>query len=165
MPDVLRILGIDPSTVATGWCVLAVDGSHEGVAAGGVYTPPKGDADARLLDAFRWLRGAVEIHGPDVVAIETPFYRMNARTLVTLAQLGAAFRLAATIEGLPVEPVAPAERCTALGLAGNVDKRQVLYTVNAVYNLSLTDHNEADAVAIAAAAALRRRTETFATGG
>lgn len=36
MPDVLRILGIDPSTVATGWCVLAVDGSHEGVAARGV---------------------------------------------------------------------------------------------------------------------------------
>jgi crossover junction endodeoxyribonuclease RuvC len=154
------ILGLDPSTVASGWALLMVDGNEEGVTAGGVYRChhiPKSDVDRRLLDAHRWLRGVMDVHSPALLAIETPFFKLNAQTLIGLAQIGAAFRLAATMARIPVLEVPPATRCTALGLAGNASKSQVLATVNAIYNLHLADHNEADAVAVAAAGALQWR--------
>lgn len=151
------ILGIDPSTVATGWALL-YDG--ESVIASGLYVPA-GEGDARLLHAYRWLRGMVDAHEPDIVAVETPFFKLNARTLITLASLGAAFRLAAAIEGVPLVGITPAQRGPALGLAGNAGKTQILYTVNAVYGLDLADHNVADAVAIAAAAAQVRTAQAW----
>lgn len=154
MNESRAILGLDPSTVATGWCLLHVDGHGEGVIASGVWHPRCRDTDRRLAAAFRWMRGAMDVHEPAAVAIETPFYRMNAKTLITLAMLAGALRTAAALEGLPVVEIAPAARCTAVGLAGNASKAQVLATVNAVYNLNLTNHNEADAVAVAAAAAM-----------
>lgn len=156
-----RILGLDPSTVATGWAILDVQDRDEGVTASGIYHPEGSSLDARLLDAFHWTRGTLEMHEPTMLAIETTFFKMNAQTLISLASIGAAFRLAATAAGIPVVEVAPAQRCKALGLAGNAAKNQVLYTVNAVYNLTLSDHNEADAVAVAAAAALKLREAAY----
>ena len=152
-----NVLGLDPSTVATGWALLAVEGRDEGVVASGVYHPPKGSLDERLAAAYHWLNGIDVTHDPHVLAIETPFFKLNARTLAVLAGLGAAFRLAATLAGMRVVEITPAGRCTGIGLAGNASKSQVLYTVNAIYGLNLTDHNEADAVAIAAAAAVKLR--------
>lgn len=161
----MLILGLDPSTVATGWSLLYTDGVDESVIASGVFQPPsEGSFEELLLSAFYWLRGVVEAHGPEVLAIETPFFKLNAKTLTTLAQVGAAFRLAAAIEELSVVPVAPSARCTAIGLAGNASKQQVLYTVNAIYDLALTSTDEADAVAIAAAGALRFRMEQMEAG-
>ncbi len=156
-------LGLDPSTVATGWCLLIVfpgesartgDDSQEGVYASGIFYPREGDFDRRLLAAHKWIAGLIAVHHPTHLAIETPFFKLNARTMHVLSSLGAAFRLAAVQAGLPVVEVAPQQRCKAIGLPGNAGKSQVLYTINALYNLNLADHNEADAVAIAAAASL-----------
>lgn len=169
----MLILGLDPSTVATGWCLLATGDGGETVIGCGVFRPARlpspaemkkhGHHDLLLREAFYWLRGVIDAHHPDLVAIETPFFKLNVQTVTKLAQLGAAFRLAATVEGLPVIEIAPQQRCTAIGLAGNASKQQVLYTVNAVYNLALTDTDEADAVAVAAAGALRLRMEQMRT--
>lgn len=156
----MLILGLDPSTVATGWALLSVDGGDESVIASGVFQPVcEGSFEELLLSAFHWTREVIEVHGPDVLAIETPFFKLNARTLATLAGLGAAFRLAAALDGLDVAPITPSARCTAVGCAGNASKRQVQYAVNAVYGLDLVDTDESDAVAIAAAGALRWRME------
>ncbi|MBN1954856.1 MAG: crossover junction endodeoxyribonuclease RuvC [Anaerolineae bacterium] len=148
-----RILGLDPSTVATGWALLD-DGT---VLASGVFRPEGDTLDEKLAAAHNWLWLQLLGLWPQAVAVETPFFKLNAKTLVTLAQLGAAYRLAATMFGLPVVEVTPAVRCTAVGLGGNAAKEQVLYTVNAVFSLDLTDHNESDAVAIAAAAEIKLR--------
>lgn len=160
-----RVLGLDPSTVATGWALLCDDGQGEGLAASGVYAPLHSGLDAIMMESFHWLQGVVEVHDPTLLAIETPFFKVNARTMHVLSSLGAAFRVSATLAGLEVVEVAPAARCTALGLPGNASKCQVLYTVNAVYGLNLSDHNEADAVAIAAAAALRLRLDALGAQG
>lgn len=160
----LRVLGIDPSTVGTGRALLVADGGRETVTDVGVYAPRGEDLNARLLSAYEWLQQILAAQAPDVVALETPFFKLNAQTLITLASLGAAYRLAAVRAGLRVLEIQPARRCTAIGLAGNASKSQVLYTVNAIYNLALTDHNMADAVAIAAAGALALRIKSFEEG-
>ena len=165
MPDTIRILGIDPSTQATGRAILEVAGREETVGALGVYKPRGANLDEKLLDAYEWMQQVIEQLKPDVVAIETPFFKLNAQTMFTLASLGAAYRLAATRAGLRVIEVPPAKRCTAVGMPGNASKAQLLYTINAIYHLHLTDRNIGDSIAIAAAAALQIRTEDIQKGG
>lgn len=152
------IIGLDPSTVATGWAVIAMEGGRESLIASGIYEPIKGSLDDKLLEAFYWLTGLGEVY-EDVthLAIETPFFKLNARTMHVLSSLGAAFRLAATKAGIPVIEIAPAERGPAVGQGGNASKDQVRYMVNAIYNRQLVDHNESDAIAIAAAAGIKLR--------
>lgn len=154
-----RILGLDPSTVAAGWAVLDILDGQETVAASGVWKPSGVDLDQKLVSAHNWLHGLIDRYGPSVLGIETPFFKLNAQTMHTLSSLGAAFRLAATLRAVRVVAVTPAGRCTAIGLGGNAEKLQVLYTVNAIFGLELTNHNISDAVAIAAAAALKLREE------
>lgn len=157
------ILGLDPSTVATGWAVLALDGYNEGITASGVYEPSPGLAfDDLLMEAYTWCLGVVQVHLPDTLAIETPFFALNAKTLAMLAGLGAVLRLAARLQGMEVHTVAPSERCTALGLSGQASKEQVLHAVNALYNLNLENWNESDAVAVAAAGAQQLRAAVIA---
>lgn len=154
-----RILGLDPSTVATGWAVLDVLDGQETIAGCGAWAPPGRDLDQKLASAHNWLHDLIDRYGPSVLGIETPFFKLNAQTMHTLSSLGAAFRLAATLRAVRVVAVTPAGRCTAIGLGGNAEKLQVLYTVNAIFGLELTNHNISDAVAIAAAAALKLREE------
>lgn len=161
MPDTIRILGLDPSLQATGRAILEVNGHEETTGAVGVFQPRGADLDAKLLAAFEWMTEVIEQFKPDVVAIETPFFKLNANTLATLAALGAVYRLAATRAGLRVIEVPPAKRCLAVGMPGNADKPQVCAAVNAIYSLDLTDYNISDAVAVAAAGALQIREEGY----
>jgi crossover junction endodeoxyribonuclease RuvC len=159
MNDHVTILGIDPSTVCSGWCVFDLDGHVESVRATGTYEPEKGvEFDDLLVGCFHWLQGAADLYQADALAIETPFYKLNARTLIRLAGVGAAFRLAARLLDMDVHEVPPAKRCTALGMPGNASKEQLCRVVNSVYNLNLTCYDESDAVAIAAAVGLELRT-------
>ena len=159
--EIVRILGIDPSTKATGRAILEMTGREETIGELGVFQPRGANLDEKLLAAYEWMQQVIEQERPDVVAIETPFFKLNASTLATLAALGAVYSLAATRAGLPVVEVPPAKRCLAVGMLGNASKQQLLYTVNAIYGLDLTDHNVGDAVAIAAAAALQIREEEY----
>ena len=118
-----------------------------------------GSLDHKLAAAHNWMHNQIDRYGPSILGIETPFFKLNAQTMHTLSSLGAAFRLAATLRAVRVVAVTPAGRCTAIGLGGNAEKLQVLYTVNAIFGLELTNHNISDAVAIAAAAALKLREE------
>lgn len=156
-----RILGLDPSTVATGWAILDIVDGHEHVTTSGVFKPAGATLDHKLVAAHNWMQDRIDEVAPGVLGIETPFFKLNADTLRVLASLGAAFRLAAALRGVRVVEITPAQRCTAIGAGGNADKRTVQIYVNAIFNLALTDHNISDAVAIAAAAALKLREESL----
>jgi crossover junction endodeoxyribonuclease RuvC len=158
---VTRILGLDPSTVATGWAILDLLDGQEQIAASGVWNPTGCDLDQKLVTAHYWLLDRIDQYAPSILGIETPFFKLNAQTMHTLSSLGAAFRLVAALRAVRIIPISPSARCTAVGLGGNADKAQVLYTVNAIFGLALTDHNQSDAIAIAAAAALKLREEVL----
>ena len=173
--DAYTILGLDPATV-TGWAVLEVDGASQRVTSSGTWGLVGGGAntDDRILGAYDWLYSRLDPGPwqPDLVAIETPFMGLNAQTLITLAQVGAAYRLAIAQRGIPVVEVAPAQRCAALGIPGNADKSQVLAAVNMIYRLQVKNYDQADAIAVAAAGAkihhetrLERLYANFQAGG
>ena len=61
----MRVLGIDPGLVRTGWAVVEPVGRRVVVLGHGVITPPTGDElPARLAEGARQLRLVVAEHQP-----------------------------------------------------------------------------------------------------
>jgi Holliday junction resolvasome RuvABC endonuclease subunit len=147
----MRVLGLDISGVSTGWAVVD-DGKV--VAKGVIGFGAKGDLTAGQKQY--WLRhqvaGLIHIYHPDELAIENTFMKLNFGTCKVLD------RLAGAVQSLWYEIArkeavyyyATSVRPT-LGLKGNCQKEDVVARVNEFFKLrpAVTDHNEADAVAVA----------------
>ena len=66
----MRILGLDPSTTAVGWC-FGFD-NQDFPACSGVYKPKRCSADDRLILIYDFLQGLMGRLMPDTVAVEEP---------------------------------------------------------------------------------------------
>jgi hypothetical protein len=180
-----RILALDPANT-TGWAVLdmldreadeqpvVTDGGEESVVASGIFKPRGRITARRLVSAFAWCGEMIRAHDVGVLALEVPYLatyfdrhgrkHQNVKAFRQQCQLGGAYLLAAGGLEVEVMEVIPAQRLTALGLPGNLPrvaaKAQTLLCVNAIYDLALTDHNVADAVAVGVAAARMFRERT-----
>ena len=73
-----RILGIDPGSRVTGFGVVDSDGQRSVHLASGRIVPREGDLGERLRWIFEGIRGVVDEHGPEEVAIEDVFVARNA---------------------------------------------------------------------------------------
>lgn len=166
MPDRI-LIGFDPATRASGWAVLAV-GDQEVIRASGVYRAPGTDRLGRLAAIYEFVLGLVDQWAPVLVAVETVYHGPNAATTIKLAEVGAMVRLGAHHAGAAVLDVSPAERVQAIGLSGRPGKGEIVDQVNLIYGLTvspISDDNEADAVAIAAAGAVGLRLEAVGLTG
>lgn len=156
------IVGFDPATKASGWAILGLDGDRETILKAGTFRPVGLDRMGALANLYTWARDLVKLWTPAAVAIETVYHGPNAQTTIRLAEVGAVIRLAVMHAGagiLEVVEVAPAERAKVLGLGGRCTKADIVAAVNLIYGLELSDHNAADAVAIAAQGAAFLRIE------
>lgn len=148
------VLGLDPATVASGWAILAVNGADQEVRNCGTYRAPGKERLGQLASIYEWALGLVDQWAPVLVAVETVYHGPSPRTTIRLAEVGAVVRLAAHHAGAVIVDIAPSERIGAIGLGGRPDKADLIRAVNVLYRLELSDHNAADAVAIAAAGAV-----------
>lgn len=163
------LIGFDPATRASGWAVLAV-GDQEVIRASGVYRAPGTDRLGRLAAIYEFVLGLVDQWAPVLVAVETVYHGPNAATTIKLAEVGAMVRLGAHHAGAAVLDVSPAERVQAIGLSGRPGKGEIVDRVNMLYPVypaapPISDDNEADAVAIAAAGAVGLRLEAVGLTG
>lgn len=150
-PEIV-VIGMDPATTVSGWAVLGLGNGAEWVLKAGVFAPGADHGRLGILaELFEWAGQMVSEWRPALVAVETVYHGPNPKTTIRLAEVGAVVRLGALLCGGEVCDVAPADRCRALGLAGNASKAEVLTAVNRIYSCELTDHNAADAVAVASA--------------
>ena len=148
------VLGLDPAATATGWAVVEREDGAERVVFAGVCRPEAAGRLAILSGLYHWGRALVETRELDAVAIEAVYHGPNAKTTILLAEVGAVLRLAALHGGIKsgrILDVRPAERLSALGLRGNASKGEVVRAINTLYGHELTDHNAADAAAVALA--------------
>lgn len=160
------LIGFDPATRSSGWAVLAV-GGQEVIRASGVYRAPGTDRLGRLAAIYEFVLGLVDQWAPVLVAVETVYHGPNAATTIKLAEVGAMVRLGAHHAGAAVLDVSPAERVQAIGLSGRPGKGEIVDQVNLIYPARppISDDNEADAVAIAAAGAVGLRLEAVGLTG
>jgi crossover junction endodeoxyribonuclease RuvC len=152
----MRVFGIDCGTDCTGYGVVELhETSRESrlvaVAAGGLKLAKKDSLPQRLAYVFAELNSLLQLHRPDVVAIEEVFYSVNARSALRLGHVRGVALLAAANQGLPVAEYAPLAIKSAVVGYGLAQKSQVGYMVARLLNLECAPKpaDAADALAIA----------------
>ncbi len=122
----MRIFGIDPGSVRTGYGCVESDGSrHRLVACGAIAAPARLSFPARLQAIHSELTSLLRENRPDGVAVEALFHAVNARSALQLGHARGVALLAATQAGLDVAEYAPAEVKRAVVGYGRAEKSQV----------------------------------------
>jgi len=163
----VKILGIDPGTAALGYGIVERTGARlRAIDDGCLTTSPDLPLPERLLAVHRLVADLIELHTPDLVAVERLFFSRNAQTAFGVGQARGVVLLAAAQAGLPVREATPSEVKTAIAGYGAADKEQVGRMVAVVLGLQTPPHPDdaADALAVAVWAANSERTGVAASG-
>lgn len=149
----MRVLGVDPGLTRCGLGVVDGTGGRQvrAVAYDVVRTPADLAVERRLLRVSEAVQEAVELHRPDVVAIERVFSQTNVRTVMGTAQASGVVALVAARAGLPVRFHTPSEVKAAVTGSGRADKEQVTTMVTRLLGLEHKPRpaDVADALALA----------------
>ena len=154
------VLGIDPGTAALGYGIVERTGSRlRMVDVGCLVTSPADTLPQRLLQIHRVVTDLIELHRPDLVAVERLFFSKNAQTAFAVGQARGVVLLAGAAAGLPVREATPNEVKTAVTGYGAADKEQVGRMVATVLGLEAVPRPDdaADALAVAIWAANAER--------
>lgn len=122
----MRILGVDPGSVTTGYGVIDhIKGKLSLVEQGTIRCGKESELAPRLLRIHRGLQEVIARTGPEVVAVETPFAGKNVKSLVQLSHARGVVLLAACAAGLEVVEYAPRAIKSAVVGYGAAEKEQV----------------------------------------
>jgi crossover junction endodeoxyribonuclease RuvC len=149
----VRVLGVDPGLTRCG--IAVVDGGTgrkvSCVAVDTVRTPVDAGLADRLLAVSDAVEGWLDLHKPDVVAVERVFSQYNVQTAMGTAQAGGVVAVAAARRGLKVEFHTPSEVKAAVTGSGRADKAQVTAMVMRLLKLQEKPGtaDAADALALA----------------
>lgn len=146
----MRILGIDPGSLITGFGIIDVNGNTASYVASGCVRLPGDALPERLRILFEGVRELVTTYEPTQLAIEQIFMHRNADSALKLGQArGAAICAAATLN-LPVHEYTPAQIKQAMVGKGNAAKEQVQHMVKVLLKLpAVPQADAADALAVA----------------
>ena len=151
MSGSVRILGIDPGSVTTGYGIVDSDGRTSRHITHGCIRAGRGQLPARLGTIYRELSAIVSEHEPAEMAVEEVFLARNPMSALKLGQArGAA--ICAGVEGglLVAEYPARLVKQSIVGVGGAA-KHQVQHMVGVLLNLAAEPLAEdaSDALAIA----------------
>jgi crossover junction endodeoxyribonuclease RuvC len=147
----LRILGIDPGSLVTGYGVVDRVGAEVRWVAHGTLRPPRAAALAgRLAALHAGLAGVIAAHAPDLVVVEQVFVAANARAALVLGHARGVALAAASAAGLAVEELSPQHVKRAVVGNGAAEKLQVQRMVQRLLGLGAPPAQDAaDALAAA----------------
>ena len=148
----MRVFGIDCGTERTGYGVIDSDGREHRLVDAGVIRTSKLDAmHLRLLAIANELRRQMDLHKPQVVAIEEVFYAVNVKTVLKLSHVRGVALLAAAEAGLELAEYSPLEVKTSVVGYGRAEKSQVQMMVASLLRLEkvIASEDACDALAIA----------------
>lgn len=163
----MRILGLDPGSLHTGYGVIQSEGGRVGALAVGRISCQRTMAQpARLAHLSREAKELVQHWRPDVVVVETPFRGVNNRSLIILAEARGALVAAVALAEVEVREFAPAEIKLAVTGSGRADKEQVARMVRVLLKLDAVPlaADETDALAVALCCAQRMRMDGLSAG-
>ena len=157
----MRVLGVDPGTVISGYGVLDDQGGRPRAVAFGIIrarTKEAPELPQRLHRIFVGLGQVMDAYGAEVLAIEEAFVGKNARSALAIGEGRAAAILAAAARGLPVCEYSPALIKKAVTGSGRAPKQQVQSMVASLLGLKQLPEpaDAADALAVAFAHLHRR---------
>ena len=147
----MRLLGIDPGLLHTGWGVIDVDGNRLSHVANGTIDPPRdGSMADRLRFIFEGLNDVLAAHGPHEAAVEETFVNKNPDSTLKLGLARGAALLAPALAGLPVHEYATRLVKKSVVGTGKADKGQVGMMISVLLpGAAVAGEDAADALAVA----------------
>jgi crossover junction endodeoxyribonuclease RuvC len=148
----MRILGVDCGTERTGFGVIDTDGRrHQLVTAGVIRTDDEHSLEHRLMVIANGLRECLGTHAPDVMAVESVFHAVNAKSALKLAHVRGVALLTAAEAGLAVNEYSPLEVKMSVVGYGRAEKHQVQMMVLSLLgaNQQFGSFDATDALAVA----------------
>jgi len=145
----MRVLGVDPGTVTTGWGVVDDQGSQIRFVAGGILRAA-GALPDRLARIFAGTVDVLATFRPTCMSLEKSFVGENVQSAFRLGEARGAILVAAARAGISVSEYSPAEIKVAVAGQGRAAKDQMQIMVARL--LGLTEPipaDEADALAAA----------------
>jgi crossover junction endodeoxyribonuclease RuvC len=122
----LRVLGLDPGSLHTGFGLVEKHGSALTLIEAGRISLPKDLAvPVRLARLLGEMGGLVERCRPDLAVLETPFHGLNSRSLIVLAEARGVLLAGLAGRGIEIREYSPAEVKSAVTGNGRADKEQV----------------------------------------
>ena len=152
MTKTKKILGIDPGTNILGYGVICVDSKGPHYVDMGIFDLRKiKDPFEKLANIFAGVTELLEIHNPDELAVESPFYGKNAQVILKLGRAQGAALTAAVMKGIPVAEYAPRKAKIAICGNGAASKEQVAMMIQKTLKVKLDPKylDATDALAIA----------------
>ena len=149
----MRIFGVDPGSVRTGYgCIETAGGGHQVVDCGVVALPARLPFSEKLMLLHTSLVALLSRHRPDAMAVEDLFHAKNARSALKLGHVRGVVLLAGAQAGIPVAEYAATEVKRAVVGYGRAEKHQVQKMVTLLLGLdeapSPLDVSDALAVAV-----------------
>lgn len=146
-------MGIDCGTEYTGFGIAEqIDrGRLRFIVAGAIKLSKKDPLPARLAHIFEVLRGLIDEHHPDIVAIEEVFYSVNPKSALKLGQVRGVAMLATAYCGVAMAEYSPLAIKSAVVGYGRAEKHQVQHMVMKLLELAEPPEpaDAADALALA----------------
>jgi crossover junction endodeoxyribonuclease RuvC len=146
----LRILGIDPGLLVTGFGVIEKSGSRLAYITSGCIRAPAGELSERLKSILDGLREVICTNRPQQVAVEKVFVNVNPQSTLLLGQARGTAICAVVDAGLPVTEYTALQVKQAVVGQGHAGKEQVQEMVKRLLQLpGLPGRDAADALACA----------------
>ena len=157
----MRVLGIDPGTVVTGWGVVEWDGRAPVYVASGVLAVGRGEVAPRLAAVYEGVRDVIVRFAPEVLSLERNFLAVNVQSAFRLGEARGVAMAAAAAADVALHEYTPATIKKSIVGHGRADKHAVQLAVVRLLRLSAMPRtDEADALAAASCHAMRQPFET-----
>ncbi len=148
----MRVLGIDPGSVVTGFGVVeSVSGGLQALAWGTVRTRSNQPLPVRLKRIYDGLSEALQTWQPETVVVERVFLAENPKAALTLGHARGVALLTVANAALPLVEYSALEIKQAVTGYGRADKTQVQHMVRALLHLERVPQPADAADALAAA--------------
>jgi crossover junction endodeoxyribonuclease RuvC len=122
----MKVLGIDPGTVTTGYGVIESENDELTVVDyGAIRCPARSPIGERLFFIYRKILEVISRCKPDAVAIEEPFVARNVKSAMAVGRAQAVAMLAAASRGIPSYGYSPAQVKQRVADYGASSKEQV----------------------------------------
>ena len=147
----MRILGVDPGTIATGFGLIEADKSKINPVTYGVISSSRNLAFPQCLKhIYSKICGMIVKNHPDIVAIENIFLGKNFKTAVKIGEVKGIVILAAANYEIDVVEYPPRRIKEAITGYGQAGKPQVQKMIVNLLGLSQSlDENASNALAVA----------------
>jgi len=148
----MRILGVDPGTIFTGYGIIDFDNNElQYVSAGVIKISVTKEMPPRLRTIYDDLDKLIKQFKPDEFALETAFYGKNVQSALKIGYARGVSMLVAIHNDLAIKEYSPREIKKAVVGNGASSKDQVQYMIRKLLAVRKTKmkFDESDALAVA----------------